>query len=166
MYSNIIGVLGLFIESLLPLPQILLLNRLQLVKNFKVILLLSWLGGDCTKISYLLFGTDNILIIFIVAGLFQMSLDIYIAFQYLQFKYFTTTNKNLNDGASLHRRNQLIDDVVNDLVSVSSEIRIGCIRKGTEGYLQQSNFIMVKIKIIYSCINYRIHTCTYTCINS
>ena len=43
MYSNIIGVLGLFIESLLPLPQILLLNRLQLVKNFKVILLLSWL---------------------------------------------------------------------------------------------------------------------------
>lgn len=130
MYSNIIGVLGLFIESLLPLPQILLLNRLQLVKNFKVILLLSWLGGDCTKISYLLFGTDNILIIFIVAGLFQMSLDIYIAFQYLQFKYFTTTNKNLNDGASLHRRNQLIDDVVNDLVSVSSEIELDVLEKG------------------------------------
>ena len=129
MYSNIIGVLGLFIESLLPLPQILLLNRLQLVKNFKVILLLSWLGGDCTKLSYLLFGTDNILIIFIVAGLFQMSLDIYIAFQYLQFKYFTT-NKNLNGGASLDRRNQLIDDVVNDLVSVSSEIELDVLEKG------------------------------------
>ena len=127
MYSNIIGVLGLFIESLLPLPQILLLNRLQLVKNFKVILLLSWLGGDCTKLSYLLFGTDNILIIFIVAGLFQMSLDIYIAFQYLQFKYFTT-NKNLN-GGGLDRRNQLIDDVVNDLVSVSSEIELDVLER-------------------------------------
>ena len=58
-----------------------------------------------------------------------MSLDIYIAFQYLQFKYFTTTNKNLNDGASLHRRNQLIDDVVNDLVSVSSEIELDVLER-------------------------------------
>ncbi|ODV80875.1 uncharacterized protein CANTADRAFT_4870 [Suhomyces tanzawaensis NRRL Y-17324] len=86
-YGNFIGVLGLFIESLLPLPQILLLNRLGSVKNFKIILLLSWLGGDLTKISYLVLGTDNVSPIFIIAGLFQMSLDLFIAWQYLHFRY-------------------------------------------------------------------------------
>lgn len=85
-FGSFIGILGLFIEALLPLPQILLLNRFQSVKNFKVILLLSWLGGDCTKITYLLYGTTNISIIFIVAALFQMSLDIFIAFQYFHYK--------------------------------------------------------------------------------
>lgn len=87
-FGSFIGVLGLFIESLLPLPQILLLNRLKSVKNFKLILLFSWYGGDLTKLSYLLFGTSNVSIIFILAGLFQMGLDIYIGFQYIHFKYY------------------------------------------------------------------------------
>lgn len=85
-FGNILGFMGLFIESLLPLPQILLLNRLQSVKNFKVVLLLSWLGGDCTKISYLIFGTDNATAIFMFAALFQMSLDILVAYQFLTYK--------------------------------------------------------------------------------
>lgn len=85
-YGSCIGILGLLIESLLPLPQILLLNRLQSIKNFKVILLLSWLGGDLTKLSYLTYGTKNISIIFILAGLFQMFLDFIIAYQYFHFR--------------------------------------------------------------------------------
>ncbi|CAG87201.2 DEHA2D12870p [Debaryomyces hansenii CBS767] len=87
-YGSFIGVLGLFIEALLPLPQILMLNRLKSIRNFKIMLLLSWLGGDLTKISYLVFGTDNISIIFILAALFQMGLDIIIAFQYLHFRNY------------------------------------------------------------------------------
>lgn len=87
-FGKFIGILGLFIESLLPLPQILLLNRLKSIKNFKLILLFSWYGGDLTKLSYLLFGTSNVSIIFILAGLFQMGLDIYIGFQYIHFKYY------------------------------------------------------------------------------
>lgn len=90
-YGSIIGVLGLFIEALLPLPQILMLHRLKSIRNFKIMLLLSWLGGDLTKISYLVFGTDNISIIFILAALFQMGLDIIIAFQYLHFRNFQHT---------------------------------------------------------------------------
>lgn len=86
LYGAFIGILGLFIESLLPLPQILLLQRLKSIKNFKEVLLLSWLGGDCTKLGYLFYGTDNISVIFILAGLFQMALDIIIAFQYLHFR--------------------------------------------------------------------------------
>ncbi|RCK60814.1 hypothetical protein Cantr_08270 [Candida viswanathii] len=121
-YANVIGVLGLFIESLLPLPQILLLNRLQLVKNFKVILLLSWLGGDCTKISYLLYGAQNILVIFLIAGLFQMSLDIYIAYQFLKFKYLDTNPRRKEVGfvEALERSEQLITDIVHDMMTPSS----------------------------------------------
>lgn len=88
IYGSFIGILGLFIEALLPLPQILMLNRLKSIRNFKIMLLLSWLGGDLTKISYLVLGTDNISIIFILAALFQMGLDIIIAFQYLHFRNY------------------------------------------------------------------------------
>ncbi|EDK40707.2 hypothetical protein PGUG_04805 [Meyerozyma guilliermondii ATCC 6260] len=85
-YATGIGILGLFIESLLPLPQILLLQRLRSIRNFKVVLLLSWLGGDVTKITYLVYGARNTSIIFVLAGLFQMGLDLIIAYQYLHYK--------------------------------------------------------------------------------
>ena len=84
-YGAFIGTLGLFIEALLPLPQILMLQRLGTVENFKVILLVSWLGGDCLKLSYLFFGTDNVSSIFVAAALFQMGLDLIILAQYLHF---------------------------------------------------------------------------------
>ncbi|CAN3374049.1 hypothetical protein DIURU_001745 [Diutina rugosa] len=86
-WGTFLGILGLLIESLLPLPQILLLRRLQSVDNFKLVLLFSWYGGDLTKIGYLLYGTNNVSVIFILAALFQMSLDIYIGYQYVYFKY-------------------------------------------------------------------------------
>ncbi|RLV94283.1 putative membrane protein [Spathaspora sp. JA1] len=118
-YASIIGILGLFIESLLPLPQILLLNRLKSVENFKVILLLSWLGGDCIKISYLLYGTKDISIIFILAGLFQMSLDIYIAIQYIQFKYIYNQNNLDND---IPLQDKSLDDIVSSMLEKSAEV--------------------------------------------
>lgn len=86
VYASFVGIFGLFIEALLPLPQILMLQRLRTVENFKVILLVSWLSGDCLKLSYLFFGTDNVSSIFIVAGLFQMALDLVILYQYLHFR--------------------------------------------------------------------------------
>lgn len=89
-YANFIGSMGLFIEALLPLPQILLLARLQSIENFNVILLLLWLSGDVTKIGYLIYGTSNISAIFLAAGLFQMSLDVFIAFQYLTLRFGNT----------------------------------------------------------------------------
>ncbi|KAK6456218.1 uncharacterized protein RJT20DRAFT_42535 [Scheffersomyces xylosifermentans] len=114
-YGEFIGILGLFIESLLPLPQILLLDRLRSVTNFKVILLLSWLGGDLTKLGYLIYGTDNVSVIFIVAGLFQMTLDIYIAFQYIHYKYHGNEDMNeaIEDNAL---RSQDLNELVEELV--------------------------------------------------
>lgn len=87
-FGEALGTIGLFIESLLPLPQILLLNQLKTIQGFKLLLLLSWLGGDFTKISYLIFGAKNISGIFLFFALFQMSLDFYIAFQFIYYKYY------------------------------------------------------------------------------
>lgn len=100
-FSSFIGILGLFIEALLPLPQILMLQRLRTVENFKSILLVSWLGGDCMKLSYLFFGTDNISFIFIFAGLFQMALDLVILGQYIYF-YRLDAQKNLAPELPMH----------------------------------------------------------------
>jgi len=87
-FGEFLGTIGLFIESLLPLPQILLLNKLKSIQGFKLLLLLSWLGGDLMKISYLLFGAKDISGIFLFFALFQMSLDFYIAFQFIYYKYY------------------------------------------------------------------------------
>lgn len=120
VYGDIIGTLGLFIESLLPLPQILLLNRLQSIENFKVILLLSWLGGDCLKMGYLFFGTNDISMIFIFAGLFQMSLDIYIAIQYLQLRFGKQAQQQQQQQQQQQSQvlDKLVDEIVHDLLEL------------------------------------------------
>ncbi|SCU90304.1 LAMI_0E01486g1_1 [Lachancea mirantina] len=86
--GSLIGTLGLLIESLLPLPQISILNKLKSVQGFKFILLISWLCGDVLKISYLMFGAKNISVLFLFFALFQMSLDIYIAAQYIYYRFY------------------------------------------------------------------------------
>ncbi|TID13613.1 hypothetical protein CANINC_004875 [Pichia inconspicua] len=81
------GTVSFMVESSLPLPQVLLFQRLKSVENFKTILLLSWLGGDITKISYLFFGTDNVGLIFIFAAFFQMSLNLVITYQFFYYRH-------------------------------------------------------------------------------
>lgn len=85
VYAVFLGTLGLFIEALLPLPQIMMIHRLQSVENFKVILLISWLSGDCLKLSYLFYGTDEVLVLFFLAAFFQMGLDLIILYQYIKY---------------------------------------------------------------------------------
>ncbi|KAH3675745.1 hypothetical protein WICMUC_002537 [Wickerhamomyces mucosus] len=87
-FGEVLGVLGLFVESLLPLPQILLLNKLKSVDGFKIILLVSWYCGDFTKISYLIFGAKEISKTFLFFAVFQMLLDVYFGYRYIYFKYF------------------------------------------------------------------------------
>ncbi|KAH3901018.1 uncharacterized protein SCODWIG_03617 [Saccharomycodes ludwigii] len=94
--GSFIGSLGLFIESTLPLPQIAILNKLKSIQGFKLILLVSWLCGDILKLSYLIFGANNISIIFVVFGTFQMFLDIYIGGQYIYYKYYYISPKDVN----------------------------------------------------------------------
>lgn len=88
LLGSIIGSLGLFVESLLPLPQIAILYTLKSIQGFKLILLVSWLCGDTLKITYLVFGAKNISVLFFLFAFFQMSLDFYIGGQYIYYKYY------------------------------------------------------------------------------
>lgn len=94
-YGFLVGCLGLFTEALLPLPQIMMIHRLQSIENFKAILLVSWLAGDCLKLSYLFFGTDNVLALFFMAAFFQMGLDLIILGQYLHYSRTSTKERVL-----------------------------------------------------------------------
>ena len=82
-YRLFLGTAGLFMEALLPLPQIMIIYRLRSVANFKPILLVAWLCGDCLKLSYLFYGTDNVLTIFFLAAFAQMGLDLIVLYQYI-----------------------------------------------------------------------------------
>ena len=86
--GSIIGSLGLLVEALLPLPQISILHTLKSVQGFKLILLLTWLGGDALKITYLLFGAKNVSTPFYFFAFLQMSLNLYIGGQYIYYKYY------------------------------------------------------------------------------
>ncbi|CAB4255296.1 Any1p KABA2_06S02222 [Maudiozyma barnettii] len=94
LLGSIIGSLGLLVESLLPLPQIAILYTLKSIQGFKLILLVSWLCGDTLKITYLVFGAKNISILFFLFAFFQMSLDFYIAGQYIYYKYYYPKLRN------------------------------------------------------------------------
>lgn len=111
--GSFIGSLGLFIESTLPLPQIAILSKLKSVQGFKLILLVSWLCGDILKICYLVFGANNISVIFLFFGLFQMGLDIYIGVQYVYYKYYYTgrTYFDENPSPAVYRPHSSKEDV-------------------------------------------------------
>jgi hypothetical protein len=115
------GTASFMIESSLPLPQILLFQRIKNVDNFKTILLLSWLGGDVTKISYLFFGTDNVGSIFIFAAFFQMSLNFVITYQFFYYKFNPSNNLNeiqMNFIPIAHNRNSISNNQLNNKVNL------------------------------------------------
>lgn len=109
----VFGSCSFLIESLLPLPQILLFKRFKTIENFKTILLLSWLGGDITKISYLFFGTDNVTLIFKIAAFFQMSLNLVITYQFFYYKNFGN-NIDSNNNNEIELENFINNDLNNN----------------------------------------------------
>lgn len=109
VYASFVGVLGLFIEALLPLPQILMLHRLHSVQDFKLILLVLWLGGDLMKLLYLFYGATNISVIFLLAGFFQMFLDLIILAQYF---YFRTLDKRAERAQAIEMQQIQAEQVV------------------------------------------------------
>lgn len=115
-YGSFIGSISLLIESLLPLPQILLLNRLKTINGFKTILLFSWYCGDLTKISYLVFGANNISFIFIFFALFQMFLDMIIGFQYVYYKYYYKVDYKESDIELQDTRGRRTPELVDERV--------------------------------------------------
>lgn len=52
LYTQLIGYVGLAVEAVLPLPQMVANTRARSCKGFRVSVLANWLVGDAMKMSY------------------------------------------------------------------------------------------------------------------
>lgn len=132
-YGMFLATASFLIESSLPLPQIMLFQRVQTTQNFKPILLVTWLAGDVTKISYLVYGTTNVGLIFIVAALFQMSLNLTIT--YLFFKY--------------RRMDQMVDGL--------SDVEMGRVRRSSSLNGDRLRSDSIKLPVQYNIEEHLVH---------
>jgi hypothetical protein len=88
-YVNILGLLGLSIEAVLPIPQILTIKQQQSVEGFRPSLLLAWIGGDISKLSFFALSSSNgsgsVAPQFIICGSLQALFDLFIGIQYFMY---------------------------------------------------------------------------------
>ena len=83
LYNEFIGYLGLAIEAILPLPQILANQRAQSCKGFRVSVLANWLLGDAMKMGFF-FSSEpgKVPWAFKLSGIFQACCDVILGVQY------------------------------------------------------------------------------------
>ena len=83
LYNELIGYLGLAIEAILPLPQILANQRAQSCKGFRVSVLANWLLGDAMKMGFF-FSSEpgKVPWAFKLSGIFQACCDAILGLQY------------------------------------------------------------------------------------
>jgi hypothetical protein len=85
LYITLLGYLGLSVEAVLPLPQILTNQRRKSCRGFRVSVLAMWLMGDVMKMSYFFLSKESIPWAFRCCGVFQFGCDVYLGVQYLAF---------------------------------------------------------------------------------
>ncbi|KAI9139387.1 hypothetical protein BKA69DRAFT_668735 [Paraphysoderma sedebokerense] len=79
-YGDILGFIGLGIESTVPLPQALHNHRSKSIKNFSMIIIATWLSGDLFKIWY--FWAITAPSQFVWCGMIQCCIDWWIFIMY------------------------------------------------------------------------------------
>ncbi|GAB1314196.1 PQ loop repeat protein [Madurella fahalii] len=84
-YSSMIGVIGLSVEAMLPVPQIIANGRSRSCKGFRFSVLASWLIGDSMKIFWFFTSSTSIPLAFKVCGCFQAACDSFLGVQYLMY---------------------------------------------------------------------------------
>lgn len=104
VYSSLLGYIGLSVEAMLPLPQILANFQTRNCKGFRVSVLASWLVGDAMKMCWFFTSTTEIPWAFKICGIFQASCDSFLGFQY--FLYETAAGAQLLQVASPQSSNQ------------------------------------------------------------
>lgn len=83
LYTNIIGYVGLAIEAVLPLPQILSNQRAQSCKGFRLSVLVNWLLGDTMKMGFFFMSEPGkVPWAFKLCGIFQACCDVGLGAQY------------------------------------------------------------------------------------
>lgn len=85
-YIQGIGYLGLAIEAILPLPQIMANQRAQSCKGFRLSVLANWLLGDAMKMGFFFMSDDGkVPWAFKLCGIFQAVCDAGLGLQYWTF---------------------------------------------------------------------------------
>lgn len=100
-YTTILGYVGLALEAVLPLPQILANHRSRSCKGFRLSVVAAWILGDTMKISYFFFSSQMIPWAFRLCAMFQCVCDFYLGFQFWLYSNPTTLS-----GASSPRNNE------------------------------------------------------------
>lgn len=100
-YTLFIGHLGLAIEAILPLPQILANHRARSCKGFRLSVLANWLVGDAMKMMFFFASDgDKVPWPFKLCGIFQACCDAGLGFQYWIYGA---------DGKAEERRRSLVE---------------------------------------------------------
>lgn len=85
-YSDLLGYIGLAIEAVLPVPQILNNYRRRSCSGFRLSVLATWLAGDTTKLSFFFLSSNkSVPLAFRACALFQSGCDAYLGVQYLMY---------------------------------------------------------------------------------
>ncbi|KAL4923739.1 PQ-loop repeat-containing protein [Aspergillus undulatus] len=84
-YISLLGYLGLAIEAVLPLPQVLANHRSRSCKGFRVSVVAAWVLGDVTKLSYFFTSEQPIPWAFRMCALFQFVCDSYLGVQFWMY---------------------------------------------------------------------------------
>ncbi|KAF2096033.1 hypothetical protein NA57DRAFT_43645 [Rhizodiscina lignyota] len=86
VYTDVLGYLGLAIEAVLPLPQIMANHRRRSCKGFRISVLITWLLGDASKLSYFFLSSGSAVpLAFRMCGLFQAGCDCFLGVQYWMY---------------------------------------------------------------------------------
>lgn len=91
LYIQAIGFIGLMLEAILPLPQLITNSQQHSVQGFRLSLLANWLAGDVSKLFYYMYGTSDpkkLAPQFIMCVVIQTILDLIGGWQYVYYKYF------------------------------------------------------------------------------
>ncbi|KAG9241580.1 hypothetical protein BJ878DRAFT_220835 [Calycina marina] len=95
-YSAAIGYIGLSIEAILPVPQLISNFQTKSTKGFRLSIIVSWIGGDIMKMFWFFTATSEIPWAFKLCGIFQMCCDLGLGAQYLWYR-----NRHANAGIGL-----------------------------------------------------------------
>lgn len=103
-YINLLGYLGLAIEAVLPLPQVIANHQSRSCKGFRVSVCAAWILGDVTKLSYFFSSAQVIPWAFRLCAMFQFICDSYLG---VQFYMYTQGGSPRAAGSPQQRENEI-----------------------------------------------------------
>ncbi|EXJ69789.1 alpha 1,3-glucosidase [Cladophialophora psammophila CBS 110553] len=84
-YITFLGYVGLAVEAILPIPQMLKNHRARSCKGFRLSVIVNWLAGDAMKMSYFFLSKEYVPWPFRLCGIFQACCDVYLGLQFLMY---------------------------------------------------------------------------------